>query len=650
MTVLLRPLLIWLVMFTALPANSAKPDFSAPALSAALTAFSQEAYMGHPRLFKGQSDFAGIAAAASSERIVGLKAMEGYLHRNSVRSTDISFLTTDSGSANLVSVNNWFKQERVLEGMAESALAWYLTRDTWYLDELRARATIFSTLIMGNQCKGEPTKTRAYAWYFSLAYDFAVPALTLQEQTLFKDVIKACVGSSLDAVVRAVAADPKNGIAFHALGKFVGSLLIVLRDVPEAQGWLTPALQTYVANLSPWGGVDGGYANGTSYAHWDSGESLLIWDLLDRVLGVPIYQKPWIAELPRFIAYTLPPGTPSGVFGDGAEVNRKEEWPRFGKALMSRYGTPLARWYEKQLFGDDPARLNNLLSPRIPAEAAYWPVGEPDSHLFPSVGWAALHSSMADRSRVSVYFKSSPYGSLNHSHADQNSFVVYARGQVLAMDSGYYDYYNSPHWRDWYKQTRAHNAITFDGGSGQSLGANGLGSNVYAGKITKFITKAEYDVVTGDATIAYEGKVSFAMRTLVFFRPSTLVVIDRLQSVQPRQWEWNLHTTVPLVVSGQGYKLTLNDAEMCVRVAAPELLSQQTESGYAPMPQVTTPVGPHDWNRFSSLSPKSSGLFVSVLRMDCTAPEPRITFSGDGATVELGSRIISVTTNDVLVR
>lgn len=650
MTAWLRILLTFCLLAKAVSATAAEPDFGPAAMMAALAAFKQRPPMGHPRLFRGQTDFAGIVAAASSERAPGLKAMEDFLHRTSVRSTDTSFLRKAPGTENIASLNNWFKQERALEGMAESALAWYLTRDAWYLDELRARAAIFSPQIMGSQCKGEPTQTRAYAWYFALAYDFAFTALAQDERTRFTDIIKACANASLNSIVKDIVANPRNGVAFHALGKFVGALLIVLGDMPEAHDWLMPALKTYASNLNPWGGIDGGYANGTSYAHWDSGESLLIWDLLERVLAVPIYQKPWLAELPRFVAYTLPPGTPAGVFGDGAEINRKEEWARFGKALMSRYDTPLARWYEKQLFGDDPSRLHALLSPRSPTGAAVWPFGEPDSRLFPSVGWAALHSSMAERSRISVYFKSSPFGSLNHSHADQNSFVVYAHGRVLAMDSGYYDYYNSSHWRNWYKQTRAHNAITFDGGKGQNLGENGLGTNAYAGKITQFSATSEYDIVAGDATSAYGGQASIAKRTLVFFKPATLVVIDQLASTTPRQWEWNLHTTAPLTLKGQGYKLALDGAEMCVQVSAPELLSMQAESGYIPMPQISTPVGPHYGNRFSYRTPNISGLFISVLRMDCSALEPAIDFGAIETRVNVGLRTVVITTDNVVVK
>jgi hypothetical protein len=40
-------------------------------------------------------------------------------------------------------------------------------------------------------------------------------------------------------------------------------------------------------------------------------------------------------------------------------------------------------------------------------------------------------------------------------------------GQPLLVKAGWYDWYGSPQWTDWYHQTRSQNAITFDGGKGQ---------------------------------------------------------------------------------------------------------------------------------------------------------------------------------------
>ena len=127
------------------------------------------------------------------------------------------------------------------------------------------------------------------------------------------------------------------------------------------------------------------------------------------------------------------PGTPAGVFGDGAEGLLTEAGAAFGKAYTLFAPSPLGRWYASQLTGEDASRLDFLLAPPADLSPAPYPAGTLDAALFPSIGWVAMHSSLSDPARVSVYFKASPYGSFNHSHANQNSFVLNAGGQRLAI-------------------------------------------------------------------------------------------------------------------------------------------------------------------------------------------------------------------------
>ncbi len=273
---------------------------------------------------------------------------------------------------------------------------------------------------------------------------------------------------------------------------------------------------------------------------------------------------------------------------------------------------------------------------------------QPDSAHFPSVGVAAMHGALQDRARTSVFFRSSPYGSLNHGHADQNAFVMVDRGRVLAMDSGAYDYYNSPHWRDYYKQTKAHNAITFDGGQGQWLGALGLGERSAGGRLTRFVHAPTHDIVVGDASAAYAGKLTLARRTLVFIRPGTLVTIDQLHSKVARKYEYWLHTGVALSGTQDAFRADLAPAELCGTVASPAALTLSREAGYTPAPTVA--VGPHFGNKFSYASPSQQGLIVAVLRANCSLPVPVIRFAAGGATIGVGARMITVTDVDVSLK
>jgi hypothetical protein len=257
---------------------------------------------------------------------------------------------------------------------------------------------------------------------------------------------------------------------------------------------------------------------------------------------------------------------------------------------------------------------------------------------------------MADRARVSVYFKSSPFGSQNHSHADQNSFVIYAQGRVMAMDSGYYDFYNSPHWRDWYKQTRAHNAITYDNGKGQTLGIDGKGTGEHGGAITQFRATPKYDLVTGDATKAYAGELALAQRTLLFIKPTTLVVIDQLKSGVPRRWEWNLHTRSVLDGGHPYYKVVTDGIAMCVQVNSPGVLSLQRTSGYQVKPQITTIEAAHHWTSFRYKSAELTGLFVSVIELNCDAPpKSKVNLTKEGGEIVINDLIVSISTGRVAV-
>lgn len=291
-----------------------------------------------------------------------------------------------------------------------------------------------------------------------------------------------------------------------------------------------------------------------------------------------------------------------------------------------------------------------LTTPPMPNGTPVLPANTQHSIHFPSVGWAALHGDLSDRSAFSVYFKSSPYGSLNHSHADQNSFVIHAKGKVLAMDSGYYDYFNSPHWRDWYKQTRAHNAITFDGGQGQGLGADGTGDKAASGKITKFFSSGEYDIAVGDATIAYQGQLSSAKRWLVLVRPDTLVVVDRLTSVKPRTWEWNFHTSTKPLLENGGYAFGDSVAAACLRVSSPAKLAYKVSEGYSPPPVTSAVVGSHFWSQFAYSAPSTEGVFVSVISDSCSDASLTPIWSNGKAEVVVGGKRISFTGSDVLVQ
>ena len=327
----------------------------------------------------------------------------------------------------------------------------------------------------------------------------------------------------------------------------------------------------------------------------------------------------------------------------------QETWARVAKALDAFAPSPLGHWYTRRMTGEDAARIELLISPRTPSDKAAFPANTPNAAVFPSIGWAALHSDFSDPERTSVYFKASPYGSYNHSHADQLSFVVHAKGRRLAFATGYYDGYRTPHWVNWYKQTRAANAITFDGGKGQ-----GLDERAFSGEITRFETHAAYDVVSGRADKAYGNALKRAERDIVFVRPATIIVRDRLAAAGAHTWEWNIHSAQRMTaVSPRKVLLRDGPAQMCVEiVAGPEVAFTQSDRFEPP------PSGGHaanEWHgTFATASRSDNAEFLTVMRVgsDCSTPstagEPAR--AGDGWRIALEGRIVELSSDRVTVK
>ncbi len=437
----------------------------------------------------------------------------------------------------------------------------------------------------------------------------------------------------------------KNPLVSHdneVLGALAEVAVLMLGETPLAERWYDEFVPLYARLLTPFGGPDGGYANGTAYASWDVGEySLRQWDTLRRAAGIDLTQKQWAKNFGRFLAYFLPPGTPVGVFGDAAELPMQETLSRYAKAYAYRVPSPLSRWYAAQWFREDPAALELLTAPVVASAPASYPSGIENAAHFPSVGWVAMHSSLQDRSRTSLYFKSSPYGAVSHSHSDQNSFVLNAAGRQLLIDSGYYDYFGSPHHYQWTKKTIAHNAITFDSGEGQELQGKPWGEVAANGQITQFSTSQEIDVAVGDATTAYSGKLRRATRGIAFLRPNYFVIFDSLTAEKPRTWEWNVHALHRFALGDDGVITATNvDTKVCIHheTSAPTVFRQSTGFPASPNRSRTEP-RPDQWHgKFITVSAALTHWSVTILAMNCEPVRYTTQFSTTGAKIKINEQ------------
>ncbi|MGH6622244.1 MAG: heparinase II/III domain-containing protein, partial [Alphaproteobacteria bacterium] len=532
-----------------------------------------------------------------------------------------------------------------------AALAWIVTGKEEHFADARMRAlNLASWDPQGSTSYANDDEvSRRIATTLTLAYDWLFTRLDADQRSLLLAAILARGIDMYNDVIgggRArIAVYPQDSHGSHTLTHLAAICVLLAGDIPECWGGLRDTLPLALHWTSPWGGEDGGFGNGTNYAHFVNGDSLLAWYILRWVVGVDIGRKAWARNYSRYLAYFVPPGAPAGAFGDGAELMTTEAWARYGKAHTLFSPTSLGRWRASQLAGEDPTRLELLLAPPADADPAPSFTGTPSAALFPSIGWAAMHSELSDPARVSVYFKSSFFASYNHSHADQNGFTLNAGGERLAIDSGYYDGYQTPHWWQWYKRTRAHNAITFDGGQGQVVFEEG--SQYGPGTVSHFEHHPGYDIVTGDATQAYGGALTQAKRSMVYLRPNRVLVYDRLASDTPRQWEWNIHALDPMnVISDQKISIARNGQSLCVdMLAGPAMHFAQTDL-FTAQPSS----GAAQWHgTFSSIDLLGATEFIALLSVGCTPTGASAsktdgvwTVLVDGKTVTIGDSRVSV--------
>jgi hypothetical protein len=408
-----------------------------------------------------------------------------------------------------------------------------------------------------------------------------------------------------------------------------------LGDIDDAQKWFDFSFRSYANSPSPWSGPEGGYANGTAYAEYTAGYLVALWDPLSNASGVNFYARPWTLGFLDFATEFTPPGSRVHAFGDASETKPD---PRVFRAFASRMWSPRAAWYVRELGGMEDSL--SLLQAQYPLPVADTKVYEAPANAayYPGIGWAAMHSNLESLARTSVYFKSSPYGSFNHSHGDQNSLLLSVAGQPLLVKAGYYDWYGSPLWNDWYRQTRSQNAVTFDGGKGQLV--NGYREQLQRnGKIIGFSAQPAYDYAEGDATPAFGGQLTLARRQVWYLRGQDAVLVrDRLAARVPHTYEFNLHAPAAIVAeTGDSVRIAAGGKSLCVR----------SLNGGAPFARWTGPAPKagtvEDHGAFYLKNDgRSSAEFLVLLDVGCKRPQVSISAATGVRTVKVGSQAVSL--------
>jgi len=341
----------------------------------------------------------------------------------------------------------------------------------------------------------------------------------------------------------------------------------------EARDWLNYSIEFLMTVYSPWGDSDGGWAEGTNY--WMMGIAYLI-DSANRLksyTGIDLYQRPFLQNTGDFPLFCKAPNTRRATFGDDSTQG---DLPGIKTGLNMRQlagatGKGAYQWYAEENMRTNPGtegafynwgwwdtNFDELVfQTDFPVVEATPPEG--GLRHFQGIGWVGIQHAMDDPDKhIQFVFKSSKFGSVSHSHGDQNAFCMAAYGEDMAIQSGFYVAFNSSMHRNWRRQTRSKNAILING-NGQYAEKDKSKALGATGKILAAEERDDHIFIHGDATPAYQSltpEVTRAEREIYFVRNAYFVIIDKVDAKTPVTVEWQLHANNPFELGKSSFRNT----------------------------------------------------------------------------------------------
>jgi hypothetical protein len=445
------------------------------------------------------------------------------------------------------------------------------------------------------------------------AYDWTSDLFTPDERTAIEANMRVRAAQFLKRLEQLpFESRPYDSHAGRLPGFLGECALSFIHEWPEAKEWLRYATLLYATSYPAWGGDDGGWQEGPGYWGAYMRFALHYVVALREATGVDLMQKPFFASTPYYGLYTATPYHQHSPFGDGQTGS-----PRGLGTLMYVFSTltqnPYFRWHAETSNARIGADVLSLATydPKLEARS---PLELPQARGFPSVGLASFHTALGDKENdVSFLMRSSPYGGVSHGHADQNAYVVEAFGRGLAIATGYYPWYGSPHHHQWTRATKAVNSILVDeqGQTPRRWDAKG--------ELTAFSAADSsdgYDYAEAEAAPAYLERMERFRRHVVHVRPGLFVMFDDLRAPQPARFQWLLHAYHRIDVDEASRILRVENAPaaMDVHLLLPERVTFSQTDRYDPEPESTKGRWENTWHLTAgTVSPARAAQFLTVL-------------------------------------
>ncbi|MBL4575730.1 MAG: DUF4962 domain-containing protein [Opitutaceae bacterium] len=360
---------------------------------------------------------------------------------------------------------------------------------------------------------------------------------------------------------------------------FLAQLAFVFHDhIPEARKWLE-WLRPVLCGIWPvWAGDDGAWAEGISYSNPYVSIMSRFASILKKGTDIDLYKRPFWKNYLKWKQAAFPPYAEWMGFGDHTErweaswtgtadlselIARETNSPEF-LPYVSEFRREAAL-SEKTPSDRSMGRINTtlFLAPKISTEAQTETTSTSEtniSHVFPTAGWAAIRTGMdKGDDDVAFIFRSSPFGSFSHSHANNNDFIIHVGGKVMAMPTGYYSGYGSPHHAHWVWHTKANNCITLSDAPQlmRSLESRGF--------VEAHFENEDLVYFQGNADLSYRLQAQRCRRHVIFVKSQSYFFLVDEFIAQPditSSVQWNIHSWNSFDVSEdqKSFKITRDES------------------------------------------------------------------------------------------
>jgi hypothetical protein len=386
---------------------------------------------------------------------------------------------------------------------------------------------------------------------------------------------------------------PTSGLAVTALA--------LMGEAPEAPRWaaLSRALHHRVGQcLSP----DGYFFEGIEYWIVSTPWIVHFLDAWEHSTGESLWDRPFFGNWKYYFAHVILPGG-RGVFdfgdvweGSVTRAGKGDDYERvFPGGRMENNYNLLFRVAARLRDAETQAVAARASAAGFGAQEPYWnllwrddtlkpsttplPLGhhfEDSGAVFYRTAWAddatafALRAGPPEGHRVTTLLPRMPEWELSdgHTHPDNGSFIIHARGRYLTGDSGYA---GIPRSAD-------HNTVTIGHvGQGTATGDHDPWKDMPYERLDRVrITEAVFDGqgarIATDSTAAYpdNAKLRRFTRTFTFDGQDAFRVVDRIETAEPKLVQWRLGSDTPIVKTKTGYELGDGPARLAVTVKAPK--------------------------------------------------------------------------------